>query len=81
MTEYILIAVLAIYVVSEAFNRVERAKLLNRIMARDLPQFKYYEDKWKGDLKEAKAVQEESREERKEAKKEEEGEDDTDALY
>jgi len=85
MTEYILIAVLVLYAVSEVFNRRERTKLLNRIMAKDLPQFKYYEDKWKGDLKEIKSVREETREELKEelktTKKEAEEEDDSDSLY
>jgi len=78
---YIVIVLLVLHVVSEAFNRIERTKLLNRIMAKNLPEYRYYEDKWKGDLKEVKAVQEENREERKEAKKEAEEEDDPDSLY
>jgi hypothetical protein len=81
MTEYILIAVFVLYVVSESFHRIERTRLLNRLMARDLPQFKYYEDKWKGDLKEIAAVREETREELKEEKKEAAEEDDPDSLY
>jgi hypothetical protein len=81
MTEYILIAVFVLYVVSEAFHRIERTRLLNRLMARDLPQFKYYEDKWKDDLKEIAAAREETREERKEEKKEAAEEDDPDNLY
>jgi hypothetical protein len=81
MTEYILIAVFILYVVSEAFHRVERTKLLNRLMARDLPQFQYYETKFKKDVAEVEAVREEAREERKETKKEGEEEDDPDSLY
>ena len=81
MTEYILIAVLVLYVISEVFHRKERGELLNRLMARDLPQFQYYQTKFKKDVAEVEAVREEAREERKEAKKEGEGEDDEDVLY
>jgi len=85
MTEYILIAVLALYVVSEVFHRRETEKLLNRLMAKDYKEFKYYEDKWRGDLKEIEKVRDETREELKEelktAKKEGEEEDDPDSLY
>jgi len=77
---YIVIALIALYVVSEAFNRVERTKLLNRLMAKDYKEFKYYENKWKGDLKEIEKVREENREERKEVKKEA-AEEDEDSLY
>lgn len=84
MIEYIVIAVLALYVISESFNRRERGKLLNRLMAKNLPEFKYYEDKWKGDLKEISTVREETREELKEelkmAKKEEGDEGDEDLF-
>jgi len=76
MTEYIVIAVIALYVISEVFNRRERGKLLNRLMARDFAQFNYYETKFKNDVKEVEAVREETREERKEAKKEVEDEGD-----
>lgn len=48
---YIVIAVIALYAASEISHRLERAKLLNRLMARDYGQFKYFEDKWKPDLK------------------------------
>jgi hypothetical protein len=81
MTGYILIAVLVLFAISEVFNRRERAKLLNRVMARDYAQFQYYETKFKKDVAEVEAVREESREERKEAKKEAEEEDDPDSLY
>jgi len=81
MTEYILIAVLVLYVVNEVFHRKERDELLNRLMARDLPQFQYYQTKFKQDVAEVKAVQDENREERKEAKKEGEDEDDPDSLF
>jgi hypothetical protein len=85
MTEYILIAVLIIYVVSEVFHRRERGQLLNRLMAKDYKEFRYYQDKWKGDLGEIAKVREETREELKEelktAKKEGEEEDDSDSLY
>jgi len=77
---YIVIALIVLYVVSEAFNRVERTKLLNRLMAKDYKEFKYYENKWKGDLKEIEKVREENREERKEVKKEA-AEEDEDSLY
>ena len=59
----------------------ERDELLNRLMARDLPQFQYYQTKFKQDVAEVKAVQDENREERKEAKKEGEDEDDPDSLF
>lgn len=83
---YIIIALLVLYVVSEAFHRIERDKLLNRLMAKDYKEYRYYADKWKGDLKEVATVREETREELKEelktAKKEEEAdEDDPDSLY
>jgi len=81
MTEYILIAVLVLYVVNEVFHRRERGQLLNRLMARDLPQFQYYETKFKKDVAEVEAVREEAREERKETKKEAEEGDDPDSLY
>jgi hypothetical protein len=81
MANYILIAVFILYVVSEVFHRIERDKLLNRLMAKDYKEFKYYEDKWKGDLKEIAAVREETREELKEEKKEAAEEDDPDSLY
>jgi len=78
MTEYILIAVLILYVVSEAFHRQERSKLLNRLTAKDYAQYKYYEDKWKGDLKEVEQVRDEARDDRKEEKKEAEEDNDQD---
>ena len=81
MTEYILIAVIVLFTISEVFNRRERAKLLNRIMAKNLPEFQYYETKFKKDVAEVEKVRDEAREERKEAKKEDEEEDDPDALY
>jgi len=81
MTEYIIIALLVLYVVNEVFHRRERGQLLNRLMARDLPQFKYYETKFKKDVAEVEAVREEAREERKETKKEAEEGDDPDSLY
>jgi len=84
MIEYIVIAALALYVISEVFHRRERGKLLNRLMAKDYKEFKYYEDKWKGDLKEIATVREETREELKEelktAKKEGEDEGDEDLF-
>ena len=80
MTEYILIAVIALYVISEVFNRRERGKLLNRLMARDYAQFNYYETKFKKDVKEVEAVRDETREDRKEAKKEVEDEGDEDLF-
>jgi len=81
MTEYIVIALIVLYAASEVFHRRERGQLLNRLMARDLPQFQYYETKFKKDVAEVEAVREETREERKEAKKEAEEEDDPDSLY
>jgi hypothetical protein len=78
---YLIIALLVLYAVSEAFNRRERGKLLNRIMAKDLPQFKYYEDKFKKDMAEVERVRDEAREERTEAKKEIEDEDDFEKNY
>jgi len=81
MTEYIIIALLVLFAISEVFNRRERTKLLNRIMASDYAQFNYYETKFKKDVAEVEAVREEAREERKETKKEAEEEDDSDSLY
>jgi hypothetical protein len=78
---YLIIALLVLYVVNEAFNRIERTKLLNRLMAKDYKEFKYYEDKWKGDLKEIEVAREEVHEDRKETKKEAEEEGDADGLY
>jgi len=81
MTEYILVAVIVLFTISEVFNRRERAKLLNRLMARDYAQFQYYETKFKKDVAEVEKVRDEAREERKEAKKADEEEDDPDSLY
>jgi hypothetical protein len=78
---YLIIALLVLYAVSEAFNRRERGKLLNRIMAKDLPQFEYYENKFKKDVAEVERVRDEAREERTEAKKEIEDEDDFEKNY
>lgn len=43
-------------------RRVERVidKMLDRILSKDLDQYKYYQDKWKGDLKELERVREEA---------------------
>jgi len=85
MTEYIIIAVLVLYVVNEVFHRRERGQLLNRLMAKDYKEFRYYQEKWPGDLKEIEKVRDETREELKEelktAKKDGEEEDDPDSLY
>jgi hypothetical protein len=78
---YVVISLLVLYVVSEVFHRRERSQLLNRLMARDLPQFQYYETKFKKDVAEVEAVREEARDERKETKKEAEEEGDPDSLY
>jgi hypothetical protein len=81
VTEYIVIALIALYVVSEVFHRKERGQLLNRLMAKNLPEFQYYETKFKKDVAEVEAVREEARVERKEAKKESEEEDDPNDDY
>ena len=79
---YIVIALIALFIISEAFNRLERTKLVNRIMAKDYAQFQYYETKFKKDVAEVEATREEAREERKEVKKEGEEEDEeTERLY
>ena len=82
---YLIIALLVLHVVSEVFHRRERGQLLNRLMAKDYKEFRYYQDKWKGDLGEIAKVREETREELKEelktAKKEVEEEDDPDSIY
>jgi len=82
---YLIIALLVLHVVSEVFHRRERGQLLNRLMAKDYKEFRYYQDKWKGDLGEIAKVREETREELKEelktAKKEVKEEDDPDNLY
>ena len=58
--------------------------MANRIMAKNLPEYHYYADKWKGDLKEIATVREETREELREeiktAKKEEADEGDEDLF-
>jgi biopolymer transport protein ExbB/TolQ len=85
ITAYILVSILVLYVVSEMFHRAERTKLLNRLMAKDYKEFRYYQEKWPGDLKEIEKVRDETREELKEelktAKKDGEEEDDPDNLY
>jgi len=78
---YLIIALLVLYVVSEAFNRLERTRLLNRLMARDYAQFQYYETKFKSDVAEVEKVRDEARDARKDAKAEAEEEDDPDRLY
>lgn len=58
MTELALALVVVLFVVREVFNFRERRQLLNRLMARDYAQYRYYEDKWKADLGVIKKVQE-----------------------
>ena len=43
-------------------RRVEKnmEKLLDRLFSKDIDQYKYYQDKWKGDLKELERVREEA---------------------
>jgi hypothetical protein len=62
---YLVIALLVLFTVREAFTIRERNKLLNRLMAKDYAQYRYYEDKWKGDLKEVERIRDESRAEAK----------------
>ena len=62
---YIVIALLVLFTVREAFTIRERNKLLNRLMAKDYAQYRYYEDKWKGDLKEVERIRDEGRAEAK----------------
>lgn len=70
MTEYLILALLALFAIREVFIVRERDKLLNRIMAKSYSEYRYYEDKWKGDLKEIDKVREDTREEFKQAAEE-----------
>lgn len=58
------ILVLVWHVIDEQLNRRERDKLLNRIMAKDYQEYEYYDKKYKGDLREVKALRDESRKDR-----------------
>jgi hypothetical protein len=54
--------ILGVFIGFELLNYRRIEKLMNRIMAKDYAEFKYYEDKWKPDIKELKEVREETRE-------------------
>lgn len=56
--------------ISSILHAKERKTLLNRVMARNYEEFKYYEEKYPGDVKEVKGLREEARIEREETKKE-----------
>lgn len=58
------IAIFCWYVVSDIFNRLERNKLLNRLMARNYQEYEYYDKKYKKDLKEVESLRDESRRDR-----------------
>ena len=54
--------------ISSILHAKERKTLLNRVMARNYEEFKYYEEKYPGDIKEVKGLREEARTEREETK-------------
>lgn len=56
--------------VSSILHTKERKTLLNRVMARNYEEFKYYEEKYPEDIKEVKKIRAETREEREELKEE-----------
>lgn len=52
------------YVISDILNRLERNKLLNRLMAKNYQEFEYYDKKYEKDLKEVESLRDESRRDR-----------------
>lgn len=56
--------------ISSVLHAKERKTLLNRVMARNYEEFKYYEEKYPEDIKEVKKMRADDREEREEPKEE-----------
>jgi len=52
---------MVLFILREAFNSRERRELLNRLMARDYAQYRYFEDKWKPDLKAIEDIRKEDK--------------------
>jgi hypothetical protein len=78
-TFFLIAGFIVVLLVNEAFHRVERTRLLHRIMAKDYKDYRYFEDKWQGDLKEVETVREEAHAEvKKEAESGKKGPDLTD---
>jgi hypothetical protein len=50
-------------------ERKERRELLNRIMAKDLKEYSYYDKKFKKDIIEEKKIEDEARKEREDFRK------------
>lgn len=61
MDNIVILVFIALVAISEGFHRRERGELLNRLMSRDYAQFRYYEDKWKGDVKAIEQAREDDR--------------------
>lgn len=51
----------ATFIVFELLNYRRIEKLLDRLMSRNFEEYKYFSDKWPGDLKEYERLREESR--------------------
>ena len=69
------------HIASELLNRKERDRTLNRLMAKDFPEFNYYDKKYQTDLKEVELLRDDERKEREvKAEEKEQGVPDEDAV-
>jgi hypothetical protein len=62
------LVILIYHFTCEYFNRRERGRLLDRIMARNFAEFEYYDKKFVPDVKEVKALRQEAKDEREKLK-------------